>query len=212
MRPPLDKGVLLVVYLSCNSQAEAWNRQVINIQKSLSANPLPVDITSYKHLFDTLSTARKASGIRSRGKSSAKRRQPSKVLPSCRFPPRPGRFRGISNPSPGSLRDRSLPLSKTAGLLPDSLPLSKTDGESSEPSPLSKTAGLPPGSRSSSRKPTGSLRGRSLSLENGRATSGFTSSLENRRAVSKTFSRANPVPNRIRVLPGRLQTPSKHFP
>ena len=184
MRPPLDKGVLLVVYLSCNSQAEAWNRQVINIQKSLSANPLPVDITSYKHLFDTLSTARKASDIRSRGKSSAKRRQPSKVLPSCRFPPRPGRFRGISNPSPGSLRDRSLP----------------------------KTAGLPSGSRSSSRKPTGSLRGRSLSLENCRATSGFTSSLENRRAVSKTFSRANPVPNRIRVLPGRLQTPSKHFP
>lgn len=116
----------------------------------------------------------------------------------------PTRLRAVSGTVPS--------LSKIAGQPPGSLPLSKTAGESPDPSPLSKTVGLLPGSRSSSRKPTGSLRGRSLSLENCRATSGFTSSLENRRAVSKTFSRANPVPNRIRVLPGRLQTPSKHFP
>ena len=179
------------------------------MQKSLSANPLPGDITSYKHLFDTLSTARKTSGIRPRGKPSSKRRQPLKALSSCRFPPRPGRFRVISNPSPGSLRGRSLP--KTAGLSPGSLPLSKTDRESPRPFPPSRKL---PDCRRAHAPPLENRHGVSGAGPSRKLPERFRTcpSLENRRAVSKTPPRANPVPSRIQALPSRHRTPSKHFP
>lgn len=56
MHPPLDKGVFDVVYLSCNSQATAAERQVINTRNSLSKRCLPKNITSYKQDLNRLST------------------------------------------------------------------------------------------------------------------------------------------------------------
>ena len=56
MHPPLDKEVFDVVYLSCNPQATAAERQVINTRNSLSKRCLPKNITSYKQNLNRLST------------------------------------------------------------------------------------------------------------------------------------------------------------